>query len=152
LTGTLTISGNNGAVITGSPVSLSGTALAPPTVRFTGESGTGTLTLSTQTLDFGNGVNGTVINTLTITVSGASVTFAPPTVANTGGGIVGNNPNPYSLGGPTATPCTGTKASGATCTISVNFNRGNNNTKTGTLSIPYSGGSGSPAVLNMTGS
>jgi hypothetical protein len=151
LTGTLTISGNNGAVITGSPVSLSGTALAPPTVRFTGESGTGTLTLSTQTLDFGNGGNGTVINTLTITVSGASVTFGSPAVANTAGGNVAN-PTPYTLGSPTSTPCTGTKASGATCTISVNFNRANNNTKTGTLSVPYSGGSGSPAVLSMTGS
>ncbi|MFZ2650957.1 MAG: multicopper oxidase domain-containing protein [Burkholderiaceae bacterium] len=112
-----------------------------PTVAFTGESGPGTLTGTT--LNFGTSGGS---NTLTLTISGP-VTFGSVVVANTGGDS-GGNPTPYTLG---ANTCTGSIGPG-TCTITVNFNNGNGNTKTGTLTVPYTGGTGSPAVLNLTGS
>ena len=148
-TGTVTISGNSGLTVL-PVVSLSGIALPPPTAKFTAEtSGPGTFTAATQTMDFGNNGGGNnPTATLTLTVSGATVTFASPTLVNTGGSS-GNNPTPYTLGTNT---CTGTKTAGSTCQISIHLNRANNNTKTGTLSVPYTGGTGSPAVLNLTGS
>ncbi|MFZ2650955.1 MAG: hypothetical protein WA210_12715, partial [Burkholderiaceae bacterium] len=137
---TLTVA-YTGATVTPASVSLTGTGVAP-TVTFTSESGAGTLTGTT--LNFGNNTTGPYSVTLTIS---APVTFGTVVVANTGGSS-GGNPTPYTLG---ANTCTGSIGPG-TCTITVNFNNGNGNTKTGTLTVPYTGGTGSPAVLNLTGS
>jgi hypothetical protein len=124
------------------PVSatLTGTGFVP-SLRFSGENGTGSLDAATHTtLDFGNvGGNGTRTNTLTLTVGTSQITFGVPTVTGAA----------YGLG--TTNTCTGTKSATATCTISITFNVSGNGTKTGTLSVPYSGGTGSPAVLNLTG-
>ena len=145
LTGMLTITGANGAAVTNSPVTLQGNAIARP-VRYTGEAGTGTLNATTQTLAFGN-VNNATTNTLTVTVGTSPVTFGTPTVTSSPAGA-------YTLG--TTNTCTSgaqPKAANSTCTISVTFAvPAGTNAKTGTLSLPYTGGVGSPAVLNLTGS
>jgi hypothetical protein len=115
-------------------------AIIVPSVKFTAASGSGTLTANT--LGFGAVAGSTPrTSTLTLSITG-TVTFAAPTVTNTAGAG-------YALGG--TNTCTGTRT-GGTCQISVTFNPSGNNTKTGTLSVPFTGGQGSPAILNMTGS
>ena len=97
-----------------------------PSVKFTGESGPGTLTGTT--LDFGNiGGSTTQTNTLTLTITGASVTFGAPTVSGAAYGLGGTN------------TCVGTLGPGS-CSISITFNPSGGNTKNGTLTVPYTGG------------
>jgi uncharacterized repeat protein (TIGR01451 family) len=106
----------------------------------------GNVRLSGNTLDFGNnGGSSTVIFSVNEAVS-----FGATTATNTGGGTSSNpvNPTPYTLGG---NSCTGVKAAGTTCQIQITFNAANGNTKTGTVSLAYTGGSNSPLVLNLTG-
>ena len=114
-------------------------------MRYTGESGTGSLNATTQTLGFGN-VNNPTTNTLTVTVGTTPVTFGTPTVTSSPVGA-------YTLG--TTNNCssgTQPKAANSTCQVSVTFAvPAGGNAKTGTLSLPYTGGVGSPAVLNLTG-
>jgi len=109
---------------------------------FTGESGPGNLTSQNGgTLAFGNR-NGSVSNTLTVTVSTGPVTFTGMTVTNTTGSA-------FSLG---ANNCTGTVNAGSTCTVTVNFNGpSGNNGRSGTLTMTYDGDGSSPKTLNLTG-
>jgi hypothetical protein len=101
--------------------------------------------LSGLTLDFGNVNSTSVADIVTLTVGGTgSVTFGTATVTD------GSGPGTFSMGADT---CSGnTLAAGATCTIEIDLNMpGNGNTPSaGTLSVPHNG-SGSPAILNLTG-
>jgi hypothetical protein len=111
---------------------------------FTSESGPANLTGSGTTLSFGN-LSGAQPDTVTVTVGGnAAVTFGTATVANGTG-------TAFLKGADT---CSGTTRNpGDTCTITVNFNAPNNSSnRTGTLSVPYTGGTGSPANLALSGS
>jgi uncharacterized repeat protein (TIGR01451 family) len=125
------------------PVSSNDTAtdtdtIVPP-VAFTALTGPGSL--SDTTLDFGN-LTGAQSATLTITANTA-VTFGTAQVSNL---II----NAFSKGADT---CSGHAiAAGGTCTIVINFAApGGTNLRLGAVSIPYSGASGSPLALILTG-
>jgi hypothetical protein len=125
------------------PVSSNDTAtdtdtIVPP-VAFTALTGPGSL--SDTTLDFGN-LTGAQSATLTITANTA-VTFGTAQVSNV---II----NAFSKGADT---CSGHAiAAGGTCTIVINFAApGGTNLRLGAVSIPYSGASGSPLALILTG-
>jgi hypothetical protein len=114
-------------------------------VSFTSEAGPANLTGSGTTLSFGN-LSGAQPDTVTVTVGGtAAVTFGTATVANGTGTAF--------LKGADSCSST-TRNPGETCTITVNFNAPttNNSNRTGTLSVPYSGATGSPVNLALTGS
>ena len=113
-------------------------------VLFTSESGVASLNAAGTTLAFGN-QTGSQTDTVTVTIGGTTaVSFGTATVAN-------GTPAAFSKGADT---CSGnTKSPGSTCTISVIFNGPNgNNARTGTLSVPYAGATGSPRNLALTGS
>jgi uncharacterized repeat protein (TIGR01451 family) len=113
------------------------------TAAFTAESGPASLALGNTVLAFGN-LSGPQSDTVTITVSGAPVTFGTAIVTNLLGTAFAK--------GATDT-CSGNAIPvGGTCQIQVNFAApANNSARTGTLAVPYSG-SGSPAALLLTGS
>jgi uncharacterized protein YjbI with pentapeptide repeats len=113
-------------------------------VSFTSEVGPASLNGSGTTLSFGN-QSGNTVDTVTVTVGGTgAVTFQTATVTNGVG-------TEFSKGADT---CSGTtKNPGDICTILVNFNApSGTNSRTGTLSVPYTGGAGSPVNLTLTGS
>ena len=118
------------------------TLVAP--VSFTAEAGIASFTPGNTTLAFGNRT-GNVTDTVTLTMGGTQdAVFGTASVTNTLGSA-------FSITGDT---CSGTtKAPGTTCTITINFNGpGGNSGRAGTLSLPYTGPSGSPATLGLTGS
>jgi uncharacterized repeat protein (TIGR01451 family) len=114
--------------------------IVPPSVVFTSESGSAGFTNSNTTLDFGS-QNGTPTDTVTLTVGGtAAVTFQ--TAAVTGNAE-------FTKGTDT---CSGQlKNPGSTCTIQIIFNAAGSTTRNATLSVPFSGGAGSPLSLALTG-
>jgi uncharacterized repeat protein (TIGR01451 family) len=141
-TNTVTVSGG------GDPNTANNTAsdtdtIVPP-VAFTAESGPASFVLGGTTLNFGN-LSGLQSDTITVTV-GASVTFGTATVTN----MPSSNTN-FSKGVDT---CSGaTLTAGSTCTITINFNApAGIALRAATLSVPYSGASGSPAMLLLAGS
>lgn len=134
---TVTVGGSGSTAPAPVSASLTGTGVVP-SLRFSSETGSATLDTNAMTLNFGNR-SGTTSSTLTLTVGTAPVTIGAASV--TGGA--------YSLG---ANSCTGPKAANTSCTIVVNFNGAGNNLKTGTLSVPFTGGTGSPLVLSLSGS
>ena len=106
-------------------------------VAFQSASGGGA-TLTGSTLNFGNQNGSTHNSTITLRVTGAAVTFGAASVSGNNFDLVADN-------------CSGqTVAANGTCTITVNFDAGGNNTKNGTLSVPNSG-PGSPRTLSLTG-
>jgi hypothetical protein len=135
---TLTVAGGG---VTPMTLTLTGTGTVP-SLRFSSVAGTGTLDPATHTtLNFGTiAGNGTSTATLTLTVGASPITFGLPTVSGAAYGL-----------GITKT-CNGAKAANTTCTLSVTFNASGTTLKTGTLSVPYTGGTGSPIVLNLSGS
>ncbi len=114
-------------------------------ISFTGASDAASLNPLATTLAFGN-ENGASFSVVTLTMGGnAPVTFQTATVTSS------NTTTGFTKGADT---CSGTtKNPGDTCTIRVNFNGpSGNNSRTGTLSVPYTGATGSPRTLALTGS
>jgi hypothetical protein len=118
---------------------------ANPTVAFTAELGPGAFNPGMTALNFGD--VGTVTNTVTLTVGGtAPATFGTATVDNVA-------PNVSTRFGKSTDTCSGTtKQVGGTCQITITFNGSANGAtvRNGIVTVPYSG-SGSPALLNLTG-
>ena len=109
-------------------------------VSITAASGSASLNGSNTTLAFGNETVATSA-TVTVTVAGgAAVTFQ--TAAVGGNATFGKG----------ADTCSGsTKNPGDTCQITVTFTGAGNGNKTGSLSVPFTGASGSPLTLTLTG-
>jgi hypothetical protein len=114
-------------------------------VAFTGDQGTGGLNGSRTTLNFGDRT-GVQTNTLTLTVGGTvPVVFGAASIANVA-------PAAYSLVTGFDTCSSTTKNPGDTCTIRVAFNApAGTNTRTGTLTVPYTGAAAGSALLGLTG-
>lgn len=150
LTGTstnaVTVTGTNDP--NGLNNSLSDTTVVTRPVAFTAESGPASLnavTAATRVLSFGN-QSSTVSDTVTLTnTTGTTVSFGTADVANGGA-----NTN-FSKG---VNSCSGSiLAAGQTCTIEVLFvGPAGSSSRTGTLTVPYTGATGSPALLSLTGS
>lgn len=139
---TLTITGNNVVMITGSPATMTGNGVAAA-VSFTSANGAATLNGGGTTLDFGNDST-PVTSTVTVKVGSAPVSFGAASVSSS------NATTGFTKGADT---CSGnTKSAGATCTIAINFNApGGNSSRTGTLTVIDSAGSLIVVPLNITG-
>jgi Bacterial Ig domain len=136
--GTATVAGN--VTVNGSPVSLSGTGLAP----------TRTATVAPTSLAFGNARTGTTSTAQTLTVTNTG------NIALAGGAFTfgGGSPQPFSRpGGNAGGTCNGTLALGASCTINVVFAPTTVATFNRTLTVAYTTATvtGSPVALSGTG-
>jgi hypothetical protein len=133
-TGSVTITANVG--VTGSPVGLSGTGVAP----------TFTASVTPSPLAFGNWATGTTSNarTLTVTNTGNS--------ALAGGSFTFNAGSRYSRpGGAAGGTCVAALAVGATCTINVVFAPNTTGALPGTLTVAYTGATVTPTPVVLTG-
>jgi hypothetical protein len=140
-TGSVTITSSQ--TVTGSPVSLTGTGIAPPKA-----------TVSPSTLAFGNRATGVTSNSLTLTVTNTGTTTLTGGTFTFGGGT----PQPFAragilqAGGPGT--CGTTLTAGASCTYNVVFTPTTSTSFTRTLTVAYAGGAvvtGSPVTLTGTG-
>ena len=135
-TGTVTISGN--VTVTGSPVALTGTGVAP----------TFTATVSPSPLAFGNWATGTTSNSLTLTVTNTGNSALAGGTFTFGGGT----PQPFSRPAGTAGgTCGATLAVGATCTYNVRFAPTTAGAVSRTLTVAYTGATVTPTPVTLTG-
>jgi hypothetical protein len=126
-------------------VAYTGASGSPVTAALTGTSG-GIATLSPASLSFGTVTQGTSSPGSTTTLtnnSGSTITFTSAT-------FTGANAGDFTA---SANTCTGTLAMGSTCAITVVFTPTATpvTNESGTLSVAYTGASGSPATALLTG-
>jgi hypothetical protein len=132
----LSITAANATVIN-SPVSLSGSGVAPEGAVAAQAATFGTLNAAGDELDFGVLPNGDYPSTVTFSVTGAPVTFGA--VTKTGGR--------YSI---VASTCVDTVLVGDTCTVTISFNANGNAQRIGSLTVNHNGTNGS-TVLALLG-
>jgi hypothetical protein len=114
---------------------------SPDTVSLSG-TGSGAVTVSPISINFGNSYNNKTSSARTVTLtnsSGSTITFTSVTLT-TG--------TQFALSGNT---CTGTLANGNSCTVNVSFTPTSIGNKADTLNFAYTGASGSPQTVALTG-
>lgn len=119
---------------------------SPQQSTLTGTGVAQSVTATPSSLAFGPQTQGTASPSQTITVTNAtSSTLTLGSITYTG-----TNGSDFST---SSTTCTGTLASNATCTIAVVFTPTQTpiTNETGTLNLAYTGFTGSPLLVNMTG-
>jgi hypothetical protein len=134
--GSATITAN--VVVSGSPVTLSGTGVAPVQAD----------SVSPSSLAFGNWATGTTSNRINVTVTNTG------NVALAGGTFTfgGGTPQPFSRPGGTAGgTCGATLNVGASCTFGVRFAPATAATFSRTLTVAYIGATVTPSSVTLTG-